>query len=134
VLDTHPNHRSVAEAALAAYRHAGRVWGKEEQAAGNEEPGWNLYFYEAQTFTNWDFMESLCFRPNVYVDIEKVRELKKRALEAFKSQASYNMWEVEDNIHVQRGKECGVPHAEAFILLEAKPGCPLLPVPTIEKP
>jgi N-acetylglucosamine malate deacetylase 1 len=130
-LDTHPNHRSVAEAVLAAYRHSTHVWGKEGQAANKAEPGWNLYFYEANTFTKWDDLESLAFRPNLYLDVAGVRPLKQRVVETFKSQASYDLWEVQDNMHVERGKECGVKYAEAFFLVEAKPGCPLLPVPFI---
>jgi len=55
-------------------------------------------------------------------------------VEVFKSQSHYNLWDVQDNMHVQRGKECGVRYAEAFFLVEAKPGCPLLPVPMLEKP
>jgi N-acetylglucosamine malate deacetylase 1 len=133
-IDSHPNHRSVAEATLAAYRHSGHVWGKEGQSSKPEDPGWNLYFYEASTLTKWDDLESLGFRPDLYLDIDKVYGVKKRVVDLFKSQSHYNLWEVQDNMHIQRGKQCGVHYAEAFVLLEAKPGCPLLPVPMIAKP
>jgi LmbE family N-acetylglucosaminyl deacetylase len=62
-IDSHPNHRSMAEAALAAYRHSGHVWGKEGQTPKSVDRGWNLYFYEASTLTKWDDWESLGFRP-----------------------------------------------------------------------
>jgi LmbE family N-acetylglucosaminyl deacetylase len=133
LLDTHPNHRSVAEAAMAAYRHSGHVWGKEEQTPKDEGPGWNLYFYEASTFTKWDDLESLDFQPSRYLDIEKVYPLKRQVVDLFRSQAHYNLWDVQDNMHLERGKECGVKHAEAFFLLEAKPGCALLPVTLLPK-
>lgn len=132
-VDTHPNHRSVAEAVLAAYRHSGHVWGQDNPSVNKAEPSWNLYFYEANTFTKWDDLESLAFCPNVYLDIATVRDRKKRVVETFKSQASYNLWDVQDNMHAQRGKECGSQYAEAFFLVEAKPGCPLLPLQVLPR-
>ena len=60
-IDTHPNHRSCAQAALAAYNHSGYVWGKQEQAADKEGPGWNLYFYEVSPFYKWEELESARF-------------------------------------------------------------------------
>jgi N-acetylglucosamine malate deacetylase 1 len=113
-IDAHTNHSSVAAAVLAAYDHY--------------KPGWNLYFYENLTFTNWDQLGSLGFRPNLYLDIGEVHALKKQAIAIFKSQAEWNLWDHHDNMHAERGKECGVKYAEAFFLLEAKPGCPLLPL------
>jgi N-acetylglucosamine malate deacetylase 1 len=130
-IDTHPNHRSAAEAALAAYNHGGHVWGKPEQAAAKDELDWNLYFYEASPFTKWEELETLGFQPNLYLDIEKVRDPQKRVVETFKSQASYNLWDAQDKLHRHRGAECGVMYAEAYFLVEAKPGCPLLPVPLL---
>jgi LmbE family N-acetylglucosaminyl deacetylase len=131
IIDTHPNHRSVAEAVMAAYRHSGHVWGQESQTADKEGSGWNLYFYEANTFTKWDDLESLAFRPTHYLDVAKVHALKKQVVETFKSQAGYDLWNVQENMHQRRGAECGAKRAEAFFLVEAKPGCPLLPVPLL---
>jgi N-acetylglucosamine malate deacetylase 1 len=113
-IDAHSNHCSIAEAVIAAYCHSG--------------PGWNLYFYENITFAKWEELGSLGFRPTLYVDIEKVHATKKQAVAVFRSQAHYNLWDLHDNMHVQRGKECGAKYAEAFFLVEAKPGCPLLPL------
>lgn len=130
-IDTHPNHRSAAEAALAAYRHSTHVWGKEPAVAGKQEPSWNLYFYEVSPFMKWDDIETMNFRPDVYLDIGKVYDLKKQVVETFKSQASYNLWGEQEKLHRYRGKECGVEYAEAYFLVEPKPGCPLLPVPLL---
>ena len=132
-LDTHPNHQVVGASALMAYKHSGHVWGREDQPAEPPEHSWNLYFYEVSDFTKWDDVETMGFQPNLYLDIGKVHEVKKRAVDCFKSQAHYGLWDVQANMHRQRGKECGVDRAEAFILMEAKPGCPLLPVPFIKR-
>jgi N-acetylglucosamine malate deacetylase 1 len=132
-IDTHPNHRSCAQAALAAYRHSAYVWGKEEQAADKEGPGWNLYFYEVSPFYKWEELEALGFQPQLYLDIGKVHDLQKRVIETFRSQAHYGLWEPQEKLYRLRGAECGVKYAEAYFLVEAKPGCPLLPVPLLKK-
>jgi hypothetical protein len=36
-------------------------------------------------------------------------------------------------MHRDRGVQCGVPYAEAYTLVEAKPDCPLLPVQFLSK-
>jgi hypothetical protein len=36
-------------------------------------------------------------------------------------------------MHRRRGAECGVAFAEAYCLVEAKEGCPLLPVSFLER-
>jgi LmbE family N-acetylglucosaminyl deacetylase len=62
-----------------------------------------------------------------------VREVKKRALDAHKSQEPGAIWGAHDRMHRRRGAECGVEFAEAYRLVEAKEGCPLLSVPFIHK-
>jgi N-acetylglucosamine malate deacetylase 1 len=132
-IDTHPNHRSAAEAALAAYNHGGHVWGKQDPVSDKELPNWNLYFYESSTFTKWEELETLGFQPKLYLDIGKGHDLQKRVIETFKSQASYDLWDAQDKLQRHRGAECGVKYAEAYFLVEAKPGCPLLPVPFLHR-
>lgn len=138
-LDTHPNHHAIGSLVWQCYDHGGQIWGQPPPPAGQAaasrpaEPTWNLYFYEVNTFTDPYDLETLAFRPNLYLDIEKVRDTKNTVVDCFASQAHYNLWPVQDNMHRKRGEECGVRYAEAYFLVEAKPGCALLPVPFIER-
>jgi LmbE family N-acetylglucosaminyl deacetylase len=107
-LDTHPNHHVVSSLVWRAYKRRG---------------GWNLYFFEVMTN-----QQTIGFDPDLYFDIAPVRELKKRALDQHKSQNPEEIWQTHERMHRRRGAECGVEYAEAFRLVEAKRGCPLLPV------
>ena len=107
-LDTHPNHCAVASLVWQCYRRSG---------------GWNLYFFEVETNR-----QSIGFRPELYLDVENVRELKRRALGCHVSQQPEDVWALHEAMHRQRGTECGVRYAEAYGLVEAKEGVPLLPV------
>ncbi len=106
--DTHPNHNVVSSLAWLNYKPKG---------------GWNLYFFEVYTG-----VQSLGFRAELYLDIEPVAEIKKRAIECHASQRPDLLWRDHDAMHRHRGQECGCRRAEAYFLLEAKDGCPLLPV------
>lgn len=134
-MDTHPNHQVVSSLVWHNYNHGGRIWGQgpESAAESKQKLSWNLYFYEVNTFTTPEDLETLAFQPQLYLNIERVRDKKKQATDCFKSQAHYNLWDVQDHMHVQRGHQCGVQHAEAYFLVEAKEGCPLLPVPFIHR-
>jgi LmbE family N-acetylglucosaminyl deacetylase len=135
-LDTHPNHHAISSLVWQCYDHGGQIWGQTPTTAAATPPsgvGWNLCFYEVNTFTDYADLETLCFQPTLYLDIGKVRDIKKRAVDCFKSQAQYNLWQVQDNMHRRRGQECGVPYAEAYVLVEAKKGCPLLPVTFLKR-
>jgi LmbE family N-acetylglucosaminyl deacetylase len=107
-LDTHENHHVVSSLVWQCY-----------QAQG----GWNLYFFEVMTN-----QQSLDFKPTHYLDIEPVRDLKKKALDCHISQKPDEIWKVHEAMHQRRGKECGVAHAEAYRLPVAKDGCALLPL------
>ena len=107
-LDTHPNHHVVSSLVWRAYQRKG---------------GWNLYFLEVMTD-----QQTLGFTPELFLDIEHVRDLKKRALDEHKSQLPEEIWKVHERMHRRRGAESGVEFAEAYRLVEAKEGCPLLPV------
>jgi LmbE family N-acetylglucosaminyl deacetylase len=68
------------------------------------------------------------FRPLLYLDIEGVRSLKRRALDCHQSQKPDAIWEVHDAMHRRRGKECGVKFAEAYLQaspFKARPELPL---------
>ncbi len=112
-LDTHPNHHAVSSLVWQSYKRQG---------------GWNLYFFEVMTGD-----QTLGFEPRLYLDIAPWRDAKKRALDEHKSQGPDAIWNVHERMHRRRGGECGVEFAEGFRLLEAKPGCPLLPVPVLTR-
>jgi len=126
-LDTHPNHQTVGMSTWMAYDHLGRSEGEEHKQS------WNVYYYETNTFMDRAQRQTIGFRPNVYIDVTTVRDTKKIAIECLTSQTPENLWATHDNMQVERGKECGVKYAEAFVLIEAKPGCPLLPVNILQK-
>jgi LmbE family N-acetylglucosaminyl deacetylase len=112
-LDTHPNHHVISSLVWQSYKRKG---------------GWNLYFFEVMTD-----QQTIAFRPELYLDIGPVREVKRRALMEHKSQGPAEIWEVHERMHRRRGAECGVEFAEAYSLVEAKDGCPLLPVSFLNK-
>ena len=112
-LDTHPNHHVVSSLVWQCYTHQG---------------GWNLYFFEVMTG-----QQTLGFEPDLYLDIAGVRELKRQALLEHKSQEPEAIWTAHERMHRQRGAECGREYAEAYRLVEAKKGCPLLPVRFVGK-
>ena len=107
-MDTPPNHHAVSSLVWQCYKRSG---------------GWNLYFFEVETD-----MQSIGFRPELYLDIGGVRDLKKQALECHVSQHIEDVWKLHEAMHHRRGDECGVREAEAYWLVEPKKGAPLLPV------
>jgi N-acetylglucosamine malate deacetylase 1 len=107
-LDTHPNHHVVSSLVWQCYQRKG---------------GWNLYFFEVMTD-----QQTVGFDPDLFLDIASVRDMKKRSLDAHKSQGPEEIWQVHERMHRRRGAECGVEYAEAYKLVEAKDGCPVLPV------
>ena len=107
-LDMHPNHHVVSSLVWQCYKRSG---------------GWNLYFFEVETD-----QQSISFRPELYLDIGSVRDLKKRALECHVSQHIEDVWKLHDAMQRRRGDECGVRYAEAYWLVEPKKDAPLLPV------
>jgi LmbE family N-acetylglucosaminyl deacetylase len=112
-LDTHPNHHVVSSLVWQCYRRQG---------------GWNLYFFEVMTGE-----QTLGFHPDLYLDIGTVHRLKKTACFCHASQQPESFWAVHEAIHQRRGGECGVESAEAYTLLEAKPGGALLPLKFLTK-
>jgi LmbE family N-acetylglucosaminyl deacetylase len=112
-LDTHPNHNAVSSLVWQCYKRKGR---------------WNLYFFEVMTDE-----QSIRFPPDLYLDIAPVLDLKRLALEEHKSQNPREIWEYHEGMHRRRGAECGRQAAEAYLLVEAKAGCPLLPVTFLKK-
>ncbi len=107
-LDTHPNHHVTSSLAWQSYLLQGK---------------WSLYCFEVITD-----QQTQAFRPDLYLDIESVRAIKRRALDCHKSQKPDSIWEVHEAMHRRRGAECGVDYAEAYVLAGTKKGLPLLPV------
>jgi LmbE family N-acetylglucosaminyl deacetylase len=112
-LDTHPNHHVVGSLVWQCYKRSG---------------GWNLYFFEVMTD-----QQTIAFAPELYLDLTPVLDIKQRALNEHVSQDPESIWKVHDRMHLRRGAECGVERAEAYALVEAKAGCPLLPVPFLSR-
>lgn len=112
-LDTHPNHHVVSSLVWQCYKRSG---------------GWNLYFFEVMTD-----QQTIAFKPELYLDLAPVLDTKQSALNEHVSQDPESIWKAHDRMHLRRGAECGVERAEAYSLVEAKPGCPLLPVPFLPR-
>lgn len=68
------------------------------------------------------------FRPDLYLDIESVHEIKRQACFRHESQKPDSFWPIHEAMHRRRGEECGVKFAEAYFLVEAVKSRPLLPV------
>jgi LmbE family N-acetylglucosaminyl deacetylase len=85
--------------------------------------GWNLYFFEVMTGA-----QTIGFEPELYLDIAPARDVKKQSLDEHRSQEPEEIWRAHERMHRRRGAECGVEFAEAYNLVEAKEGCPRLPV------
>jgi LmbE family N-acetylglucosaminyl deacetylase len=113
-LDTHPNHHVVSSLVWQCYKHKG---------------AWNLYFFEVMTD-----QQTLAFEPDLFLNINPVRELKRQALLEHKSQEPQAIWQAHERMHRRRGAECGAEFAEAYRLVEAKEGCPRLPVTFLRNP
>jgi N-acetylglucosamine malate deacetylase 1 len=112
-LDTHPNHHAVSSLIWQCYSRRG---------------GWSLYFFEVMTD-----QQSIGFKPELYLDIEPVRDIKRRSLDVHKSQNPDEIWRYHEKMHRARGAECGRQFAEAYTLVEAKPGARFLPVGFLQK-
>jgi LmbE family N-acetylglucosaminyl deacetylase len=110
-LDTHPNHHVTSSL----------VW----QSYLRDAP-WGLYFFEVMTD-----QQSLGFRPDLYLDIGSVRDLKRRALDCHQSQKPDAIWAVHDAMQRRRGGEAGVKFAEAFIRADSARERPKLPLPLL---
>lgn len=98
-VDTHMDHQIASMLAIRAYLALPR------------RP--QLYFFEVNTGS-----QSLGFTPNTYIDITPVREKKKAALFAHRSQDGEGIWKKHHEVIADfRGREAGVSAAEAFFHL-----------------
>lgn len=101
-LDSHMDHQVTA---CLTYT----CWIRSEQK-------FDLYFYEVDTGS-----ETVGFTPTDYVDITTVRERKKAAMFAHKTQGSEEIYEKDfRTMEDFRGLEAGVEAAEAFVHFKVK--------------
>jgi len=99
-VDTHMDHQVASFLTLRAWMALG------ERA--------HLYFFEVNTGS-----QSQGFLPNTYVDVTPVLAKKKAALFAHASQDGKGIWREHHEIIARwRGREAGVPAAEAFVHLD----------------
>ena len=108
-IDTHPDHQAASALAFRAWLAGGRRS--------------QLYYYEVDLGS-----QTMGFHPTDYADITAVREKKKAALFAHKSQNGEEIYrrhhEVMENF---RGREAGSTAAEAFVHLARGNGRSPLP-------
>jgi LmbE family N-acetylglucosaminyl deacetylase len=98
-IDTHPDHQAASLLALRAHLSSRRRL--------------PLYFFEVNSG-----YQTMGFQPTAYVDITPVREKKKAALFAHRSQDGERIYREHHAImEAYRGREAGVAAAEAFVSL-----------------
>jgi LmbE family N-acetylglucosaminyl deacetylase len=103
-VDAHPDHQVTGLLALTAWVKSGRQF--------------HLYFYEVNTG-----VETMGFTPTDYVDITNVREKKKAAMFAHKTQDPINTYnDYFKPLEEFRGLEAGVKAAECFIHFKDQQG------------
>jgi LmbE family N-acetylglucosaminyl deacetylase len=96
-IDTHLDHQAASTLTFRAWLSAGR--------------GFELYYYEVNLGS-----QTMGFHPTDYVDITAVREKKKAALFAHKSQNGEEIYRVHhEPMENLRGREAGAAAAEAFV-------------------
>ena len=98
-IDTHLDHQAASTLAFRAWLAGGRRF--------------ELWYYEVDLGA-----QTMGFRPTNYVDITAVREKKKSALFAHKSQDGENIYRQHHEVMESfRGRESGTAAAEAFVRL-----------------
>jgi len=101
-VDAHPDHQVTGLLALTAWVRSNRQF--------------HLYFYEVNTG-----VETMAFTPTDYVDITALRERKKAAMFAHKTQDPINTYnDYFKPLEEFRGLEAGVKAAEGFIHFKAQ--------------
>jgi len=98
-IDSHLDHQAASTLTFRAWLSAGRSF--------------ELYYYEVNLGS-----QTMDFHPTDYVDITALREKKKAALFAHKSQNGEEIYRAHhEPMETLRGREAGVAAAEAFVHL-----------------
>ncbi len=109
-IDTHMDHQVASLLTLRAYWAASRRF--------------QLYFYEVNAGS-----QTQCYRPTDYIDITSVRDKKKAALFAHKSQGGEEIYRRHHLAMEEfRGREARVAAAEAFVRFSGDAGAARLPL------
>jgi len=112
-VDEHENHNAASGIAWQCFLQQGK-WGLGK---------WNLYFFETMTPS-----QTKGFRPELFVNIEPVLDVKRKAVDAHVSSNPPHVWKMHDPLMRNRGIECGVTYAEGYLLPYPRPGAATLPV------
>ncbi len=108
-IDTHLDHQAASTLTFRAWLAGGRRF--------------ELYYYEVDLGA-----QTMGFHPTDYVDITAVREKKKAALFAHKSQNGEEIYrKYHEVMEAFRGREAGATAAEAFVHLARVNGASRLP-------
>lgn len=99
-VDTHSDHRATAIITMNAIHLL-------EKECHKSIP---LLFYEVMTG-----IQTLCFHPEIYVDITSKADLKKKACYAHKNCFPERWYPVHEEMMRFRGLEMGVKYSEAFV-------------------
>ena len=92
------------------------------------EKSWNLYFFEVMTD-----QQTHAFRPELYLDIEGVRPLKRRAWIVTRARSPMRSGRSTRRCTTAAAGKCGVAHAEAYMLLGRPKNGRLLPVAFLQR-
>nr|HPO17408.1 PIG-L family deacetylase [Candidatus Hydrogenedentota bacterium] len=111
--DSHPHHHAISSLVWQAYL---------------KNDAWKLYFYEVMAFE-----QTIGFRPDLYLDIAAVHDIKKQAVFCHQSQSPETLWCAHEAMHRMRGAECGVECAEAFFAPDPRKHNAFLPVPLLRR-
>lgn len=105
--DLNIDHRKTYEAILTATRPIN----------GNEYPK-EIYCFETVSSTEWNFEYTNCFKPNYFIDITELLEIKLKSMKCYKSELKKfpHPRSIENLIVSAKkwGSVIGVKYAEAF--------------------
>jgi LmbE family N-acetylglucosaminyl deacetylase len=107
--DTHRDHRHTAELAEFAWEAL--------------DHSFVLAYYEVMAD-----IQSLDFRPNVYVDVSSTQETKKAAVYAHACQNPDRFYPYHVQMERNRGAEAWIERAEAFHVLREQRRAPVIPI------